>query len=168
MSETLTACVKVNITADLVGDNDLGSRDYHLAYSKVMQLAHGTAANQANQIWTDKRNLGVSATEDLDLYGVLVSPLGTTLNFTKIKCIFVYAYSTNTNNVIIGGNAAGLVNWVGNKNDVINLRPGSFMCLTAPDNTGYGVTTSTGDILTITNSSSGTAVDYDIIIMGVV
>ncbi len=168
MSETLTASVKVAVNATLVGDNDLGSRDYTLSYNKTLSFAHGTGTNQANQIWTDTRQIAASTTEDLDLAGVLVSPLGTTLTFTKIKAIVIYAYSTNTNNVVIGGDTNALINWVGNANDVINLRPGGFICLTAPDATAYGVTASTGDILQIANSSSGSIVDYDIIVIGVV
>lgn len=168
MSETLTANVKVAVNATLTGDSDLGGRDYVLTYSKTLSFAHGTGADQANQIWTDTRQIAASTTEDLDLSGVLTSPLGTTLVFTKIKAIIIYAYSTNTNNVVVGGDANGLVNWVGNANDVINLRPGGFICLTAPDATAYAVTAATGDILQIANSSSGSVVDYDIIVIGVV
>ncbi len=168
MSETLTATVKGAITADLIGDNDLGSRDYGLAYAKTLSFAHGTGANQANQIWTDQRTLTASSTENLDLYGSLVSPLGTTLNFTKIKAIMVYAASTNINNVLVGGGTAGMANWVGNINDIVVVRPGGFFMIAAPDATAYAVTDTTADILKIANSSSGTSVVYDIIIIGVV
>ena len=36
----------------------------------------------------------------------------------------------------------------------------------APDATGIAVTASTGDLITVTNSSSGTAVTYDVVIIG--
>ncbi len=168
MSETLSATIKLAVNATLVGDNDLGSRDYVLSYAKTIQFAHGTGANQANQIWTDTRQLAASTAEDLDLYGVLVSALGTTLNFTTIKAIIVYAHTTNTNNVVLGGDANGLINWVGNANDVVNIRPGGFICLIAPDATAYAVTDVTGQNLQVANSSSGSVVDYDIIVIGVV
>ncbi len=168
MAESLAASIKLAVNATLTGDNDLGNRDYNLSYSKTIQFSNGTGANQANQIWTDTRQIAASTTEDLDLAGVLVSPLGTTLTFTKVKAIIVYAHSTNTNNIVIGGDANGLVNWVGNANDVVNIRPGGFICLTAPDSTAYAVTAATGDILQIANSSSGSVVDYDIIVIGVV
>lgn len=168
MAETLTASVKLSVTAALVGTSDLGNRTYNLDYVKNIAFANGTGANQANQIWTDSRQLAASATEDLDLAGVLTSPLGTTLTFTKVKAVIVYAYTTNTNNVVVGGDANALVNWVGATNDLINIRPGGFVCLMAPDVTAYAVTAATGDILQIANSGAGTVVDYDIIILGVV
>jgi len=168
MAETLSANVKIACNATLTGDSDLGGRDYSLGYKKTLTFTHGTGLNQANQIWTDTRQIAASGSDDIDLAGVLTSPLGTTLTFTKIKSIIVYAYDTNVNNVVIGGDANGLVNWVGNVNDVVNLRPGGFICLAAPDATGYAVVASTGDILQIANSGSGTAVDYDIIVIGCV
>lgn len=168
MAETLTASIKLMVNAQLAGDSDLGERAYSLPYSKTVSFAHGTGANQANQIWTDTRTINASSSEDLDLYGSLTSALGTTLNFTKIKAIIIAAASTNTNNVVVGGDSNGLVNWVGNANDVVNIRPGGFICLVAPDATAYGVTDSTGDILQIANSAGSSSVTYDIIVIGVV
>ncbi len=168
MAETLSANVKISVNATLTGSSDLGTRDYTLGYGKTLNFVNGTGANQANQIWTDTREIAASSSENLDLSGVLVSPLGTTLVFTKIKAIIIYAYDTNTNNVVVGGDTNALINWVGNANDLVNIRPGGFICLTAPDSTAYGVTAGTGDILKIANSSSGSVVDYDIIVIGVV
>lgn len=168
MTETLSASIKLSVSATLTGTSDLGSRKYDLPFTKTVSFTHGTGANQANQIWTDTRTISASSSEDLDLAGVLTSPLGTTLTFTKIKAIIIAASANNTNNVVVGGDTNALINWVGNANDVVNIRPGGFICLTAPDSTAYGVTASTGDILQITNSDGTSSVTYDIIIIGVV
>jgi len=168
VTETLSASIKLSVSATLTGTSDLGSRKYDLPFTKTVSFTHGTGANQANQIWTDTRTISASSSEDLDLAGVLTSPLGTTLTFTKIKAIIIAASANNTNNVVVGGDTNALINWVGNANDVVNIRPGGFICLTAPDSTAYGVTASTGDILQITNSDGTSSVTYDIIIIGVV
>ena len=168
MSETLTASVKLTVNASLVGTSDLGQRSYDLPYSKTISFSHGTGANQANQIWTDTRTLSASTAEDLDLYGVLTSPLGTTLNFTKIKASIVTTAAGNTNNVVIGGDSAALLGFVGDASDTIIVRPGGFIAIGCSDATAYGVTATTGDILQVANSSSGTSVTYTIIVIGVV
>jgi len=43
-----------------------------------------------------------------------------------------------------------------------------MFCVVAPNATGYALTATTADLLQITNSSSGTGVTYDIIIVGTV
>jgi len=168
MSETLAATVKLTVNATLTGDADLGNRVYNLPFSKTHSLTHGAGLNQANTVWSDTREIAASTTEDLDLYGGLTSALGTTLNFTRIKFIMISAATTNVNNVLIGGDAAGLAGWTGALNDLLVLRPGGMFALSAPDATAYAVTQTTGDILQIANSSSGSSVFYDIIIIGTI
>lgn len=167
MSETLTSSIKVALSAVLVGDADIGNRSANIPFSESHAFTHGTGANQANQIFADTRQIAASTTEDLDLYGGFTSPLGTTLNFAKIKAIVIYAHTTNTNNVLVGGDAAS-VPIFGNVNDLISIRPGGLFVITAPDSAGIAVTQTTGDILQIANSSSGSVVDYDIVVIGVV
>jgi hypothetical protein len=41
-----------------------------------------------------------------------------------------------------------------------------MFCIYDPSAGGYGVTNTTADVLQIANSSSGTGVDYDIIVIG--
>lgn len=168
MAETYTGTVKLSVVGTLLKDIDIGTVSHLVNYTASNTLTNGTGADSANMVWVDTRTLTASSSENLDLAGVLVNALGTTLTFTKIKGIIVAASSANTNNVVIGGNANALVNWVGNANDVVNVTPGGIFCLTAPGATAYAVTASTGDILQIANSSSGTSVTYDIILIGVV
>lgn len=168
MAETFTGTMKVAVNGTLVNSADIGSSTYSVNYNKSYALTNGTGADQANMIWTDTRTLAASTTEDLDLYGVLTSTFNTTLNFTKIKGIIVSAAAGNTNNVLVGGDAAALVGWVGDPDDVIVVRPGGTFCSIASDATAYAVTNTTGDILQIANSSSGSSVTYDIIIIGCV
>jgi hypothetical protein len=49
--------------------------------------------------------------------------------------------------------------------DGIDVQPGGVFLWVAPT-TGVTVTAATGDILNIDNSSSGTSVTYDVVIIG--
>lgn len=159
----LLADLAVNLTSSL----DLASNSSPLHYVKQLDLANGSGANQINKVFHDQRTLSASGTEDLDLAGVLTDPLGATLTFTKIRLILIYAAAANTNLVVVGGAGSnGFITWVGDATDKVKIRPGGLLLLTAPDATGYAVTATTGDLLTVANSSSGTGVTYDIVLLG--
>lgn len=170
MAETFTGNVKVSISGALATTTqDIGNIGYSFNYTTpTYTFTNGTSTNQANMVWADTRTIVASGTDDLDLAGGLTNAFGTALTFTKMKGILVAASSANTNNVLIGGDAAALANWVSNVNDVVVVRPGGVFCLIAPDTTGYAVTGTTADVLQIANSSSGTSVTYDIILIGCV
>lgn len=168
MATSFSGNLKLALAGTLVNDSDLSTDTSAVNYTKSYNIATGTSADQANNIFTDTRTLTASSTEDLDLAGVLTNAFGATLTFTKIKGIIIEASSANTNNVLVGGDANGLAGWVGNVNDLIVVRPGGIFAIYAPDSTGYAVTASTGDILQIANSSSGTSVTYNIIVIGCV
>lgn len=167
MPDTLVASINLDVKFTLTGDADLGVESYALPYNKRINFANGTGSGQANQVWTDTRTIAASTSENIDLAGVLTNALGSTVTLARVKAIIIAASASNVNNVVIGGNSNGLVNWVGNVNDVVNIRPGGFICLAAPDAIAYAVTASTGDILQVANSGSGTPVTYDIIVIGV-
>lgn len=166
MAETFTGSLKLTLVGALSADSDIGTRNYNVNYSKSYAITNGTSANQANQIWTDTRTISASGSDDIDLAGVLTNAFGTTLTFTAIKGIIVCAATENTNNVVIGGDANGLIGWVGNANDVVNVKPGGIFAIYDPSAVGYAVTASTGDILQIANSAGTTSVTYDIIVIG--
>jgi len=105
-------------------------------------------------IWMDQRTIAASSADDLDLYGGLTNSFGTTINFTSIKGIIIYADSANTNDVLVGGDgSAAFVNWVSASNDVVVVKPGGLFALINPQANGYAVTATTADILQIANSS---------------
>lgn len=146
---------------------DIGNVTHEAAWSPILSFTDGTGANAAKVAFTDERSISASSSENLDLAGGLTDAFGNAITFTKIRGIFVYAASTNTNNVLVGGAASNtFVNWVSDATDVIVVRPGGMFALIAPDSTGYGVTASTGDILKVANSSSGSSVTYKIGIFG--
>ena len=167
MAQTFSGNIKFALAGTFTGDNDLSSVTQAFNYSKNYQITNGTGLDQANMIWADQRTISASSTDDLDLYGGLTNSFGTTINFTSIKGIIVVASATNTNDVVIGGDgSAALIGWVGDATDTVVVKPGGMFALMNPNANGYTVTATTADILQISNSSSGSSVVYDIILLG--
>lgn len=168
LSTTVRASVAANQTPTTALDLAAGATVPH-SKSVSLSFATGTAAGQADLIFSDERTLGASANEDLDLAGGLTGAFGATLTFVKIKGIFIAASSANTNNIIVGGAASNqFVNWVGAGTHTVTVKPGGVFLLSdgEGDLAGYGVTAGTGDLLRIANSGAGTSVTYDIVIWG--
>lgn len=163
----VTATASVGVSATQTNALDLATATFAPSLNAKVTFANGTGANQVNALWTDTRTLAASATENLDLAGVLTDGFGTTKTFTTVKSIVVTALAANTNNVIVGGAITNA--WVGPFSDSTathSVRPGGWYGF-GFGGTGYTVTAGTRDILKIANSSSGTAVTYSIVILGV-
>lgn len=165
---TLTAGLTAKLTATYAGSPDAGTLVQQLTYSAAASLANGTGANQANRLWIDTRTLAASATEELDLAGVLTDAFGNVLTFSKIKAILIEAVDANVNDVLVGGAASNA--WAalfGDATDVLRVRPGGFIFHAAPDANGLAVTAGTGDKLKLANSAGSTSVTFTIILVGV-
>lgn len=160
--------IALRIAGLFVNSNDLGNAEHRLNYNPSNQFSDGNAINKAETIFSDTRTLSASATEDLDLAGSgLVDVFGNTLTFTKIKALLIVASVDNTNDVLVGGDAtAAWVGWCGDATDIVKVKPGGIFLLTAPAAAGMAVVATTGDILQIANSSSGTSVSYTLVIVG--
>lgn len=146
---------------------DVGTVQYPFAYGPTYVLTDGSGANQANKIFTDTRTLAASASETLDLAGSLADAFGATLTFTKVRGLVIAADAANTNDVVVGGASSnGFVTPFGAATDKVKVKPGGLLVLVAPDVNGYAVTASTGDLLQVANSSSGTGVNYTVFVIG--
>ncbi len=172
---TLRAELTARFSAVQTGSADFGGQSFKPVVSKVLTFVDGTAANQADILFTDRRTLGASATEDLDLAGVLANAFGATINAAEVVAILVIADAANTNNVIIGdatqpvplfGGSAGVGGDPAGSNPTFSVKPGGFFFVAAPNAAGlFTVGAGATDDLKITNSSSGTPVTYDIAIL---
>lgn len=163
LSSNINVTVKTTLGKTLMGVAEA----LELGITNNRSLATGTGNNQADKLFADQRTLTASSTEDLDLAGTLTDAYGDTITFVRVKAIIVKAASGNTNSVLVGGAASNqMINWVSDATDKVVVRPGGIFVLACNDATGYAVTASTGDLLRIGNSSGGTSVTYDIIIVG--
>lgn len=166
MALTITGKYALTLTGSGVNPIDLEAASTALTLAKSKTFTNGTGNNQINLMWSDQRTLSASATEDLDLAGVLTSVFGATLTFAKIKAIVIHAAAANANNVRVTRPAANGVPLFLAASDGIDILPDGLFVVTAPL-AGITVTAATGDLITVTNSGAGTSVTYDIAILGV-
>lgn len=165
---TLATTMSLAVSAELTSALDLATASVPLSFRRAVSLSDGTGAGSADKIFSDRRTLAASGTEDLDLAGVLLDAFGAAITWARVKGIFITAAAANTNNVIVG--AASATQWATllNAAGTITLRPGSSFGAVAgvADATGWAVTAGTGDLLKVANSAGSTSVTYDIVIIG--
>ncbi|WP_435589806.1 hypothetical protein [Micromonospora aurantiaca (nom. illeg.)] len=165
----LNSKLAVAVQAAQTGTLDLGTSAATIAKRYAVELASGTGAGQADRVFHDQRTLAASATEDLDLSGVLLDAFGATLAFARIKGLIVAAAAGNVNDVIVGGAAANAItSFFGAAAHTLRVRPGGVLALIAGGNdaVGYTVVPATGDLLRVGNGGAGTPVTYDIAVIG--
>jgi len=158
--------IKLTVASLLSGAIDLQPLSAPLNMTFTKALTNGTAANQADKVWSDSSTIAASGTDSIDLAGSLTDAFGAALTFARIKAVVVTAAAGNTNNVNVtrpASNGAPLFLAAG---DGIAVRPGGMFCWVCGDATGVAVTAGTGDLLDIVNSAGGTSVTYDVAIIG--
>ncbi|MGW1267537.1 hypothetical protein [Streptomyces sp. NPDC002491] len=158
----------VSAYAELSAALDLGTGKAPQSLSRSMSLASGTGAGKADKVWADRRTLAASATEDLDLAGVLLDAFGSAITLARVKGLVVAASKDNTNNVLVGAASGSPWATLLNSTGVVTLRPGAFLAVGtgAADAVGYAVTATSADLLKVANSAGSTSVAYDILIIG--
>lgn len=154
----------VKLAAKLSGAVDLSTTHQDIDYSKLLEFANGTGANQANQVFVDSRSLTTGASETLDLSGSLTNAFGESITFTAVKAMIV---KNNGTTALTIGNAAAtqFATFVGAAAHTILVPAGGVLVLTAPS-AGFPVAAGTGDLLKIENAAGATCA-YDLILIGV-
>jgi len=163
----LRTSIVAQIGAEQVSALDLGSGEFDFVKKLGVSLADGVLTGQANKLFTDKRTLAASATENLDLAGVLVDAFGTVITFAAVKALMITAADANVNDVVIGNAAATA--WVGPfgaGTHTVAIRPGGVAMFVAPK-TGWAVGAGATDFLKVLNGGAGSAVEYDIVVVGI-
>ncbi|MEU8760648.1 hypothetical protein [Streptomyces sp. NPDC048659] len=164
----LLSALSVAVNANLSSALDLTTAAAPLAARSSTAWSSGTGVGQADRVFSDRRTLNASASEDLDLAGVLLDAFGQAITFVRIKGLYIKAADANVNNVVIGNATSNAWAALLGATGTLALRPGAALGLATgtADPTGYAVTAGTGDILKVGNSGAGTAVTYDIVIIG--
>ena len=164
----LTSQLAVSASGTLTAALDLGTGSAAQNLSRSMSLANGTTAGKADRLFSDRRTLAASGTEDLDLAGTLLDAFGVAITFVRVKGLIIAAAAANTNNVVVGAAASNPWATLLSATGTVTLRPGAFLAVGTgtADATGYAVTATTADLLKIANSGAGTSVTYDIHIIG--
>lgn len=161
----VTAEIALNITASLTGTQDLGTPVFKAAtISEVLQFTEGNGAlGLADVAFSDTRTLAASATENLDLTGTLLNAFGATVTQAEVCLIYIKAAASNVNNIVIGNVLNGFLGPLGAAG-TYTISPGEYYL--AASKTGWAVTAGTGDLLKVLNGGAGTAVNYDVVILG--
>lgn len=166
MANNLSAKIYAAIEATLTNVESVATKSLQVKATDPIVLRNGTGDDQADLIFQDQRTLAASTAEDLDLAGSLTDPFGAALTFVEVVAIIVRAAEGNTNDVVIGGDAsAAFVGPFADASDKVHVKPGGVAMFVAP-NTGWAVTATSADLLQVANGSSGSAVTYDITIIG--
>ena len=162
----LTSKIVLSIVSELTAAQDLTTARAPHSIKKAISLATGVAADQADLIFSDTRNVLAGADDDLDLTALDYDPLGLQMAFVKVKMLYLFAHATNGDYIQVGGAAATqFVDWVGAVDDIVQICPGGMLLLVNPTLAGYAVAGGTKD-LGITNADGAAAADYDIVIIG--
>lgn len=164
---SLTSEIFVKLSATQAGGNALRAQTFSPVVEKVIQLASGTAANQADIFWGDKRTLAASASEDIDLSGTLVDAFGNTVAAVDVVAFLIVADNSNTNDVVISPGASAGAPILGGTSPTVPVKPGGVFLLACGVAGGqFAVTATTADIVTVTNGGAGTPVTYSIAVIG--
>lgn len=154
----VSGSISLKINATETKTNDFGTPLWTGAISHVMNFANGTGANQFDLVWMDERTLASNTAEDIDLAGVLSSPLGTSVASAEGVMIVVInapkSGTANTTALTIGGDTNSYEgSWI-TADATLTIQPGGMFLIASPNTTGLGaVTAGTGDILQIANAS---------------
>lgn len=160
--------VNISLTGDLTASLDFEAASSKLNKLFSLELGDGSGAGQAANIFSDQRTLAASATENLDLNGVLTNAFGQVISFTKIKALAIFAADTNVNDVVVGNAASNGFNALfnGSATATAVVKPGGCLIAVAPNAAGLAVVAATADILKIGNGGAGSPVTYDIVVIG--
>lgn len=161
----LQTTLKAGVEYTLNGALDFGSAIAKFAGPTDVTLGSGTTAQNADLIHIDRITIAASSNTTKDLAGSLLDPLGNACVFAKIKAIIVKASAANTNDVVVGAGTNPFNGPLGGTTPTVSVPPGGQFLVSAPAG-GWPVTAGTGDVLQFANSSSGTSVVFDVILIG--
>lgn len=165
MAVVQTSQLVLKVLAQLASGSTFGAAQDNIAQDYTLNLGNGSGAGQAAEIYHAQRTLGAAGTEDLDLSGVLLDALGTTVALTKLKLLLIFAALANTNDVKVGaGNTT--VPIFGATTHFLLVKPGGVFVYTIPTAAGVAIVNASSDLLTVTNAAGGTSVTYDIVGIG--
>ena len=122
----------------------------------------GVGSDQFDLTYFSQRVVASGANDDLDLYGSLLTPMGSTINAAELVGIMVVnrpidanAAPNTTNLTIGGGSNVQTVGWLGGSDTRIQtISPGGIFMMMNPNASGMGIVTNgSADIIRITNSA---------------
>jgi len=171
----LSARVTIALSATAQKAIDLATPEAKTSLKRVIDLAFGAGAGQADLIWWDRRTVAKDTADDLDLAAVLVDGFGETLSFANVKAIVLINRSdeaigdheaTDAEVQVGGAASAEFQGPFAAADDAIIVPAGGAFAIINPGADGWAVTATTHDILGVTNLDADDEAVYDIVIVG--
>jgi len=171
----LSARVTIALSATAQKAIDLATPEAQMSAKRVLDLAFGAGAGQADLVWWDRRTVAKDTTDDLDLAGALVDAFGETLTFANVKAIVLINRSdeaigdheaTDAEVQVGGAASAEFQGPFAAADDAIRVPAGGAFAIISADADGWAVTATTHDILGITNLDADDEAVYDVVIVG--
>lgn len=162
MATTMTsASARINLKWLYENTLDVGNAQDQQNVVKSFSVTDGEGANQFEGIFRDDRSVATSTEDTLDFYGSLTDAFGNAISAKAVK--WIYIENTGTVRITWGGNAAEIPYFAA-VNDKLGIEAGGCNLWIAPTAAGIAVTATTGDILSVTNTSGSVAATYRIIV----
>jgi len=155
----VTLNASFSMDASVSGAAGIASPRAGTAVRKSFSMAPGTATvDQADLEYAATRVLANSATENLDLAGVLTSPIGTTIAAAEVVAMY---FEVTAGQLIIGAAASNGFFGPLNAAGTITLNAGEWIPMFS--RSGWPVTATTGDLLKVTAGAAGAT--YNVVIV---
>lgn len=161
----LDSTIRLRLQVAEKGTPEIGQALFKLDEIFSNVLESGTSSGKADRFYQDDFSIAGSGSTNYDLAGSLTGGLGAAAVFAKVKAIVLVASPGNVNSIVVGNGTAPFVGPFGAGTESVSIPPGGLLMLTAPA-AGWSVTATTGDILKLANSSSGTAVAGKLFVIG--
>lgn len=160
----LNLTLAVTLAGQVSYPNDVAALTQSPTFRQAIQYGLGTTAGKCDTFFADTRTLAASASESLDLNGVLTDAAGGAIAAVDLVALIITADAANTNDVVVGGAASnGFASIFGDPTDKIVIRPGGLFVIAAGKDPCYAITPATGDLLKVANSAGVTGVTYTVI-----
>lgn len=160
---TLSAQISAQISAVETSALSVGSAKADMNLGALLSLVNGTGNGKADLCFVSKRQLAASASENLDLAGVLTDVFGSIITAAKVKAILIVADAGNTGDLVVGNGTTPFLGPLGGTTPTIAVRPAGVVLFADP-NGGWTVVAGTGDLLKVTNGAAAVA-NYQISII---
>ncbi|MBF0410977.1 MAG: hypothetical protein HQM10_26775 [Candidatus Riflebacteria bacterium] len=163
VNAALTSTVQTSVSTIHTSAIGLSTVEDRASFTINKSFGNGSGTTQvADLVYHASRSLTSGQSENLDFYGTLEDAFGNTLNFARIKAITIENTSTSMT-ITIGSDTTALPIF-SPAGGGVTVPPGGAITLIAPLS-GWAVTDTSADLLTIANSAGSTTV-YKILVLG--
>lgn len=159
MTAGVNLASSLNIQATLIGTHAVAAGAAAATVKKSFAMLPGSGTvDQADLMFVDQRTLTAAQTENLDMAGTLLSPLGATIAAAEVVMMY---FEVISGQIVIGAASANGFFGPLNSTGTITLNAGDFVPLFSRN--GWLVTAATADLLKVLAGAAGAV--YEVIIV---